>query len=117
MPGPSLEILLKSCSVFLSRIPFFLSTPQLILDRALAGLGCMIVGRKVGDSDLTVRIAERKAKPEGTRQPFWPSPAQRYCTSDTKRSPINTQLVRANVPLVISAEGIRAQESQELSAK
>jgi 3'-phosphoadenosine 5'-phosphosulfate sulfotransferase (PAPS reductase)/FAD synthetase len=84
---------------------------------AQAGLECVIVVRKKGDGDLTAHIAERKAKPAGTRQPFWPSPAQRYCTSDTKRSPINTQLVRANVPLVISAEGIRAQESGERAAK
>jgi 3'-phosphoadenosine 5'-phosphosulfate sulfotransferase (PAPS reductase)/FAD synthetase len=82
-----------------------------------AGLKCVIVGRKAGDGDLTVRIAERKSRLVGTGQPFWPSPAQRYCTSDTKRSPINAQLVRANIPLVISAEGIRAQESEERAAK
>jgi len=67
----------------------------------------VIVGRKVGNGDLTVHIAERKAKLEGTGQPFWPSPAQRYRTSDTRRGPINAKLVQAEVPLVISVEGIR----------
>ncbi len=93
------------------------SKPHVQRLSAHAGLECVIVGRKKGDGDLTVRLAERKAKLAGSGEPFWPSPARRYCTSDTKRSPINTQLVRATVPLVISVEGIRAQESEECAAK
>jgi 3'-phosphoadenosine 5'-phosphosulfate sulfotransferase (PAPS reductase)/FAD synthetase len=54
-------------------------------------------------------MEERLVQLEGTGKPFWPSSAQRYCTSDLKRDPINTWL--RQFPHVVSAVGIRAQES------
>lgn len=46
---------------------------------------------------------------EGNTKPFWSSAQNRYCTSDLKRGPINKYLRRFDC--VISAEGIRGQES------
>jgi len=47
--------------------------------------------------------------------PFWPSSASRYCTSDLKRGPIDTALRSAQT--VISAEGVRADESHARAKK
>lgn len=47
--------------------------------------------------------------------PFWPSSDSRYCTSDQKRGPIDTHLRTAEV--VISAEGVRGDESRERAKK
>lgn len=47
--------------------------------------------------------------------PYWPSSAQRFCTSDLKRGPIDTQLRQFEV--IISAEGVRADESRERAKK
>jgi len=47
--------------------------------------------------------------------PFWPSSSSRYCTSDLKRGPIDTALRSAEV--IISAEGVRADESRERAKK
>lgn len=47
--------------------------------------------------------------------PFWPSAESRYCTSDLKRGPIDRALRAAEV--VISAEGVRADESRERAKK
>lgn len=57
------------------------------------------------------RWQERRAKLEadGKDAPFWSSAQERYCTSDMKRGPINIQLRKSK--FIISAEGIRAQES------
>ncbi|AKD55009.1 phosphoadenosine phosphosulfate reductase domain-containing protein [Spirosoma radiotolerans] len=50
------------------------------------------------------------------RKPFWPSAANRYCTSDSKRGPIDTAL-RAENPVIISAEGVRGDESSARAKK
>lgn len=63
------------------------------------------------EGDLVDRMEQRLIKLDGTGKPFWPSPAARYCTSDLKRSPINKALRR--YPLIISAAGIRAEESAD----
>ena len=47
----------------------------------------------------------------GQNKPFWSSSASRYCTSDTKRDPINKFLRNCGHDFVISCEGIRAAES------
>lgn len=47
--------------------------------------------------------------------PFWPSSGQRYCTSDLKRGPIDTSL--RSFEVIISAEGIRGDESRERAKK
>lgn len=55
-----------------------------------------------------VQHFERKQK-DRPGQPHWATPSLRYCTSDHKRGPID-KLLRT-FPLVVNAEGIRAQES------
>jgi 3'-phosphoadenosine 5'-phosphosulfate sulfotransferase (PAPS reductase)/FAD synthetase len=74
---------------------------------AAAGVPLVVVRRAQGD--LLARWEERMAKLAGTGKPFWSSAQNRYCTSDLKRGPINQYLRR--YPLVISVEGIRADES------
>lgn len=61
------------------------------------------------------RMATLKAKGEG--KPFWPSSESRYCTSDLKRDPIDTFYRNLEHDFIISAEGIRAQESKKRSQK
>lgn len=46
---------------------------------------------------------------------YWPSSAQRFCTSDLKRGPIDTEL--RNFDVIISAEGVRADESAARAKK
>lgn len=48
-------------------------------------------------------------------KPHWPSSAQRYCTSDLKRGPIDTALRQHTA--IISAEGVRKDESRERAKK
>jgi len=71
------------------------------------GIPLVVVRRTKGD--LVARWQERMHQLAGTGKPFWSSAAARYCSSDLKRSPINQYLRR--YALVISAEGIRAEES------
>lgn len=73
----------------------------------VAGVPLVVVRRPAGD--LLARWEERMQKLQGTGKPFWSSAQNRYCTSDLKRGPINQYLRR--YPLVISVEGIRADES------
>lgn len=47
--------------------------------------------------------------------PFWPSAEARYCTSDHKRNPID--VVLRPYEIIISAEGVRADESRERAKK
>ncbi|MBE2186713.1 MAG: phosphoadenosine phosphosulfate reductase family protein [Rhodothermales bacterium] len=67
--------------------------------------------------DLVARIEERLntvSTLDGTRtaKPFWPSAAQRYCTSDLKRGPIQKWLRTLGKDVVIvSAQGMRSEES------
>ncbi len=102
-------------------------------------LDLIVVRRPQGD--LVQEIQDRMATLRGTDKPFWPSSAQRYCTSDQKRGqadkvyrnlgdhlppfwPSNTSRYCASHQktnqadkvyrqhdLVISVEGIRADES------
>jgi 3'-phosphoadenosine 5'-phosphosulfate sulfotransferase (PAPS reductase)/FAD synthetase len=72
-----------------------------------AGVPLVVVRRAKGD--LVARWQERMHQLAGIGKPFWSSAAARYCSSDLKRSPINQYLRR--YALVISAEGIRAEES------
>jgi 3'-phosphoadenosine 5'-phosphosulfate sulfotransferase (PAPS reductase)/FAD synthetase len=101
----------------------------------IAGVNLQVVRRPQGD--LVQEIEDRMHKLNGTGRPFWPSSSARYCTSDHKRDQANKELRQAkpfwpsaaaryctshhktnqadkefrNFPLVISAEGIRAEES------
>lgn len=65
--------------------------------------------------DMLVRWQARMKQLQGQNKPFWSSAAQRYCTSDMKRTPINKHLRQHN--LVISAEGIRGDESRSRAKK
>lgn len=80
---------------------------------ASRGVPLTIVGRNVkdrGPEDLLDHIRARAAHLDGSA-PFWPSAAARYCTSDLKRDPINKWLRSLPHDLIISVEGIRAEES------
>lgn len=77
------------------------------------GLDLIVVQRTKGD--LVSRFEQRIEATAGTSTPFWPSASMRYCTSEMKAGPINKHLRQYN--LVISAEGIRAQESTARAKK
>ncbi|HEY1015323.1 MAG TPA: phosphoadenosine phosphosulfate reductase family protein [Herpetosiphonaceae bacterium] len=79
-----------------------------------AGVPLEIVERSTG-GDLVDRWRERMHALAGTGKPFWSSAQQRYCTSDMKRGPINNLLRRYK--LVVSAEGVRADESPNRARK
>jgi 3'-phosphoadenosine 5'-phosphosulfate sulfotransferase (PAPS reductase)/FAD synthetase len=85
-------------------------TPVLVEKQAAAwGIPLHVVTRADG-ADLLEHMDNRGRKLEGSGTPFWPSSKNRYCTSDLKRDPID-KLLRTLGPLVISVEGIRAEES------
>lgn len=79
------------------------------VERICHDVGMPLVVVKRAQGDLVARWQERMHQLAGTGKPFWSSAAARYCSSDLKRSPINHYLRR--YALVISAEGIRAEES------
>jgi 3'-phosphoadenosine 5'-phosphosulfate sulfotransferase (PAPS reductase)/FAD synthetase len=58
-----------------------------------------------------------KLKERGDAAPFWPSSKSRYCTSDLKRDPIDKFLRNTGNDFIISAEGIRAEESSKRAKK
>lgn len=72
-----------------------------------SGLPLTVVSRPQGD--LVDQIQARMQKLEGTGKPFWPSSANRYCTADQKRGQADKVYRQHN--LIISAEGIRGDES------
>lgn len=77
------------------------------------GIRLEVVQRAKGD--MVQRWQERMEQLEGTGKPFWSSSANRYCTSDLKRDPINKHL--RDYPFIVSAEGLRAQESSARAKK
>lgn len=91
-------------------------TPAVVEAQAEAwGIPLAIVRRSDG-RDLLAHMEARRDKLSGTGRPFWPSSTNRYCTSDLKRDPID-KLLRTLGPLVISVEGIRAEESRSRAKK
>jgi hypothetical protein len=54
--------------------------------------------------------AEGKINVGGKTTPFWSSSGARYCTSDMKREPINKHFRSVKNNLIVSCEGIRAEE-------
>lgn len=54
---------------------------------------------------------------KGQGKPFWSSSANRYCTSDMKRDPINVFFTSVGHNFIISCEGIRADESANRAKK
>lgn len=79
------------------------------------GIPLAVVKRNDG-ADLVDVISRRRLKleSEGRDEPFWPSSAARYCTSDLKRAVIDVW-VRNQFPTgnVIVAMGLRAEESSK----
>jgi 3'-phosphoadenosine 5'-phosphosulfate sulfotransferase (PAPS reductase)/FAD synthetase len=66
--------------------------------------------------DLLAYWRQRMEALKGTDKPFWSSSVNRYCTSGMKVQPINRLLTRLE-NFVISAEGVRAAESNARSIK
>lgn len=83
----------------------------------IAGHPVPLVVVRRAKGDLVQRIEERleSVASDGSgrvAKPFWPSPAQRYCTSDLKRGPIRKHArTHGAAALVVSAQGMRAGES------
>jgi 3'-phosphoadenosine 5'-phosphosulfate sulfotransferase (PAPS reductase)/FAD synthetase len=78
------------------------------------GIPLHIVKRNDGLGLLEI-IERRKNKLAGSGKPFWPSSKNRFCTSDTKRDPINVFYRNHNHDFIISCVGIRAAESSSRS--
>ena len=97
----------------LGRIEWEQSLPQCKKICKMFGIKLVVVRREKGD--MIDRWQERMDVLKGTGKPFWSSASQRYCTSDMKRSPINKYLRKYN--FIISAEGIRAEESKARAGK
>jgi 3'-phosphoadenosine 5'-phosphosulfate sulfotransferase (PAPS reductase)/FAD synthetase len=77
------------------------------------GIPLVVVSRPQGD--LVQEIGDRMDKLTGTGKPFWPSSAARYCTSHQKTN--QADKVYRQHEVIISAEGIRSQESPARAKK
>jgi 3'-phosphoadenosine 5'-phosphosulfate sulfotransferase (PAPS reductase)/FAD synthetase len=75
------------------------------------------VTRRNDGLGLLQLIERRKQNLDGTGKPFWPSSSTRYCTSDTKRDPINVFYRNHTHDFIISCVGIRASESTSRAKK
>lgn len=108
---------------------------------AVAGVRLVVIRRPQGD--LIQEMEDRLAALAGSDTPFWPDSQNRYCTSDQKRGQADKELRQPkpfwpslknryctghqktnqadkelrHFPLVISAEGIRAEESPARAKK
>lgn len=80
------------------------------------GVKLSIVRRRDGLDMLDI-WQRRMRQLQGTGKPFWSSSANRYCTSDLKRDPINVFFRNCGDDFIISCEGIRAGESSARAAK
>ena len=97
-------------------------TPAFVEQLADEAARTLHVVRRV-KGDLVQRIEERLEKVstltgKPPAKPFWPSAAQRYCTSDLKRGPIQKQQrTYGKTKLLISCMGMRAEESRNRAKK
>jgi 3'-phosphoadenosine 5'-phosphosulfate sulfotransferase (PAPS reductase)/FAD synthetase len=73
--------------------------------------------RRTDGRDMIDHWKHRLNQLKGTGKPFWSSANERYCTSDLKRDPIDKFFRNCGNDLIISCEGIRAQESKKRAAK
>lgn len=76
--------------------------------------------RRADGMDLLDRIERRMGQLAGTGKPFWPSSVARYCTGDSKRTPLDIHFRRhhpAGGSGVVCAIGLRAQESPTRAQK
>lgn len=67
--------------------------------------------------DLLAYWERRKNKLAGQNKPFWSSADNRYCTSDLKRAVADKYFTSVGCNLIVSCEGIRAQESKSRAKK
>ncbi len=101
----------------LGRMDWLETVPHARLICGAAGIPLHVVQSSNGDllDEIDLRWRNITASDDPNR-PFWPSAASRYCTSASKRSPSDT-LMRQHRGVVISAEGIRAEESASRAEK
>lgn len=87
-------------------------------ERLAVELGVKLHVIKRNDELDMLDIWQRRMRQlSGTGKPFWSSSANRYCTSDLKRDPINVFLRNCGNDFIISCEGIRAEESPARAKK
>jgi 3'-phosphoadenosine 5'-phosphosulfate sulfotransferase (PAPS reductase)/FAD synthetase len=78
----------------------------------------LYVVKRTDGRGMVEHWANRMHQLQGTGKPFWSSKANRYCTSDLKRDVINKFYRNLpNCDFIISAEGIRASESDDRQVK
>lgn len=77
----------------------------------------LVIVKRTDGLDMLAYWERRMIKLEGTGKPFWSSSKNRYCTSDLKRDPINNYFRKTKHDLIISCEGIRAEESTARASK
>lgn len=73
--------------------------------------------RRSDKRDMLDHWKHRMNQLQGTGKPFWSSSKNRYCTSDLKRDPSDVFYRNCGHNFIISAEGIRAQESPARAGK
>jgi 3'-phosphoadenosine 5'-phosphosulfate sulfotransferase (PAPS reductase)/FAD synthetase len=78
-------------------------------------LPLVVVKRDKGDMIDRWQERYQTLNSQGNSKPFWSSANARYCTSDLKIQPINKYL--RQFKLVVSAMGIRADESRNRAKK
>jgi DNA sulfur modification protein DndC len=69
----------------------------------------------IGDSELLVCRARRTLLKMVEERGMFPSPRQRFCTSDLKRGPIEKVIRHTGHKLIVNCMGMRAQESEHRS--
>ncbi|HEX6292974.1 MAG TPA: phosphoadenosine phosphosulfate reductase family protein [Herpetosiphonaceae bacterium] len=96
----------------LGRAEWVYSLPQ--CRRTSAAQGIPLVEVRPPNGDLLDYLERKAAAVAGTGTPFWPSKRHRWCTS-LKRAACDKHFRR--YPLIISAEGMRAEESRDRANK
>lgn len=85
-------------------------------EQVCAGLGVeLVVVKRTDGRDLIDYITDKVDDYAGTGKPVFPSSTIRYCTSDLKREPLNKNMRQS--PFIVSAEGVRADESPKRAKK
>lgn len=100
----------------LGRIEWHESLPMCEKLAAEFNLQLFVVKRSDGRG-LMEHWQHRMHQLQGQGKPFWSSSTTRYCTSDMKRDVINKFYRSLENDFIISAEGIRAEESSARSKK
>lgn len=101
----------------LGRFDWLETVPHARLICTAAGVPLHVVQSSNGDllDEIDLRWQNIMASDDPDR-PFWPSSSARFCTSAGKRSPIDILLRQSN-GVVISAEGLRSDESASRAEK